>query len=861
MTARFNLRPLTFCILASLGAVTLPALAQTDASYVAHPISTNVSDWSSDRQAPYGNLINLGQYEGRGNVLSFGIDPPASVHSFYNWQGYNTSTHAAAGNSFIGGDLWVNPAWQAGSSTDYVRTGMWGAAMPSDTVASGKYVDSKTSMPIMSFTNKDGVGRLEVWDTTVNPDSGWVDLPETAGLIHYGSWNSIDMRLLPGEGKIEYYLNGSLVYTWANPSGDDGSLPQQFWKMYLQGRNNGVTSFQTYWADLASGELIQSGQTIGSTAGNVVAVSSASTPRTPTLVAAGAQIGGSLSAKGTADNPAVVAFQGDTTIGQAVGGSNAVLGFSADPSHTTQIGGDVSLVQSTTTGGSVANPIKVGGNVSADAHSDMGGNWRIAGDLVSSGNLSPGNSIGVIGVGRNLTLSPSSMYGVEVTAADGSDRVAVGGVATLAGGVRVSATDAYKLGHPYLIMTASGGFGGTMFDASQVTWDHPDYLFLAPRLSYGLNDVNLIIDRNGTSYAAAAQTANQAVTARALDTLTFGNAAYESVARATSAASAAQAFDQLSGEGYATARTAMIEDSRFVRDAMNQRLRDKAARSGNATPAAATPVEVWTQAFGDWGSMSGGNGAAAVDTSVSGVFIGADGTIRDAVTIGAMGGYSHSTLDLNTRASSANSDNYHVGMYAGTDLGKLGIRGGAAYTWHQLAMDRSVVLPGYADTLRGNYGGATAQVFGDVGYKLGAGPVVIEPFANAALVNLHTDAFRERGGAGALSGQSSSSNTAFSTLGLRGASDFALGPTMLTTTGTLGWRHAYGTLVPAQTMVFAGSAPYSVTGVPIARNAAVVEANIDAIVGKNARVGVGYSGQIGGGNQSHGVKARFLYRF
>ncbi len=862
MIFRFRLRPLAFCVVAGLGIAALPVFAQADVTHLAYPVSTNVSDWATDRQAPYGNLTRIDQYEGRANVLSFGIDPPASMHSFYNWQGYNASAHAAAGDSFIGGDLWVNPAWQAGNSTDYVRTGMWGAAMPAQTVASNTYVDSQTSMPIVSFTNRDGAGRLEVWDTTVNPDSGWVDLPASAGLIRYGTWNSIDMRLLPGEGKIEYYLNGTLVYTWANPAGDDGSVPQQFWKMYLQGRNNGVTAFQTYWSELASGELVQRGQAIGNTPGNVVAVSSSSSaPGVPTVVTAGAQIGGSMSAKGSADNPAVVAFQGDAAIGQSVSASNAVLAFSARPSDTTRIGGDVALIQSTTTGGSLANPVQVGGDVSADAQTNMGGNWRIGGNLVSSGNLSPGNSIGVIGVGRNLVLAPGSAYGVEVTAAGASDRVEVGGVATLAGGVRVSAMDAYKLGHPYLVMTASGGFGGTMFDASQVSWDRPDYLFLAPRLSYGANDVNLIIDRNGTSYAAAAQTRNQALTARALDTLTFENAAYESVARSTTMASAAQSFDQLSGEAYATARSAMIEDSRFVRNTMNQRLRDKAALADEATPAGATPVEVWTQAFGGWGSMSGGDGVAAARTSGSGVFIGADGTISDAVRVGVMGGYSRSTLDVNDRASRATSDNYHLGAYAGTELGALGIRGGAAYTWHRMAMDRTVVLPDYAETLRGNYGGNVAQVFGDVGYRIGTGPVVFEPFANVALVNLQTDALHESGGAAALSGQSGSSNTAFSTLGLRGSSAFAFGPTVLTTTGTLGWRHAYGTLVPEQTMAFAGGTPYSITGVPIARDAAVVEVNLEALVGKNTTLGVGYSGQLGAGTQSHGVKARMLYRF
>src|SRR3546814_4326669 len=97
---------------------------------------------------------------------------------------------------------------------------MWGSAMPTATVAGGSYVDSQAVFPIMHFTNQldstgnpDGKGVLRIWDTTVNLTGGWVYLSGTENLIQYGGWNSIDLRLIPEQSKVEYYFNGSLVHT------------------------------------------------------------------------------------------------------------------------------------------------------------------------------------------------------------------------------------------------------------------------------------------------------------------------------------------------------------------------------------------------------------------------------------------------------------------------------------------------------------------------------------------------------------------------------------------------------------------------------------------------------------------------
>jgi fibronectin-binding autotransporter adhesin len=52
-----------------------------------------------------------------------------------------------------------------------------------------------------------------------------------------------------------------------------------------------------------------------------------------------------------------------------------------------------------------------------------------------------------------------------------------------------------------------------------------------------------------------------------------------------------------------------------------------------------------------------------------------------------------------------------------------------------------------------------------------------------------------------------------------------------------------------------------VSGVPIARDSAVVELGLDVSVGKNAAVGVFYSGQYGDGYRDNAIQENLLWRF
>ncbi|WP_325095493.1 autotransporter outer membrane beta-barrel domain-containing protein, partial [Burkholderia contaminans] len=103
----------------------------------------------------------------------------------------------------------------------------------------------------------------------------------------------------------------------------------------------------------------------------------------------------------------------------------------------------------------------------------------------------------------------------------------------------------------------------------------------------------------------------------------------------------------------------------------------------------------------------------------------------------------------------------------------------------------------------------------------------------------------------------------FSTLGLRASTDVAVTTKgKVTTFGTIGWRHAFGNTQPASTLSFAsGGAPFSVVGVPIARDAAVLEVGVDAAVTKNLSLGLSYSGQLGRHISDHALYGNLLWKF
>jgi outer membrane autotransporter protein len=143
------------------------------------------------------------------------------------------------------------------------------------------------------------------------------------------------------------------------------------------------------------------------------------------------------------------------------------------------------------------------------------------------------------------------------------------------------------------------------------------------------------------------------------------------------------------------------------------------------------------------------------------------------------------------------------------------------------------------------------------------GNVAVEPFAGLAWVHLDTDAFSETGGLAALNVASGHEDVGYSTLGARLAATYRLANGMLLTPRvSAAWEHAFGDVTPAAALAFQSlGTAFTIAGVPLARDSALVDAGLDLRVSPQATVGIAYFGQIAKGAQDNSVKGSFSWRF
>jgi subtilase-type serine protease len=482
------------------------------------------------------------------------------------------------------------------------------------------------------------------------------------------------------------------------------------------------------------------------------------------------------------------------------------------------------------------------------------------------GTVAPGNSIGTLNVANNVSFEAGSRYAVEVAPNGQSDRIHSGGSATIGGGeVAVSLENSPNLlsqsevrsllGQQYNILTADQGVSGQFSSTSSFS------PFLDSGLSYQPNQVTLSIERNDTSFASVAQTHNERAVAAAADALAAGNPVYESILNAGSAGEARQAFRQLSGQIHADIASAQVNDSRYLREALNGRLR-QAEGLATAPDIKSDEGGAWAQLLGAWDHASGDANATGYQASTYGVLLGLDSALADDGRLGVATGYTRTSLD-GGYGSNADSDNYHLAVYGGKQFGELALRAGGAYTWHRIDTSRSVNYGAQSDRETAKYSARTEQVFAEAGYSVKAGWVNLEPFANLAYINFQNNGISEDGGAAALHGDKQHTDATVSTLGLRADTEWqASKTTAVALRSELGWQHQYGDLDRGTGLRFnGGNSPFVVNSVSASRDGAVLKASAEVAVNKNATLSLGYGGLLSQNHQDNSVNAGFTWHF
>jgi subtilase-type serine protease len=459
------------------------------------------------------------------------------------------------------------------------------------------------------------------------------------------------------------------------------------------------------------------------------------------------------------------------------------------------------------------------------------GNGTVAAlTTLAGGTVSPGMSPGTLSVTGNYTAAAGSTYLAETTAAGASDRIAVGGTATIAPGAVVAVSrdgGTYAIGSSYTLLTAGGGVSGT-YTLVQTASGGTEF-----RLVGTANAISAVVARSGATLPGLAQTSNQARVAPAVAALGAGNAAYAALTVLPGDADVRAGLDALSGEVHASVRTAMLKDAQAAGMAVGVRL---------ASPSTGTGL--WAQAVGrdgrDDATLGSGKAHRRSWGGVGGLDVGLGGSGH----VGVAGGYTHTDLDVVSRASGATLESKHVLGYASGTVGPLSLRAGVGYAWVAVDTRRSPSFAGFADRALASYDGDVLHSFGEIGHAVPFAGGTVEPFAGFEAYRVHTDAFAETGGAAALRGNARREKFAFSTVGVRSATPITNG---LQARARVGWQHGFDDMVPNATLRFAnGAVPFSVRGAPLSKDAAAVSLDLIWTPTDRFSISSGYSGLIGG---------------
>ncbi|EFR4410648.1 autotransporter outer membrane beta-barrel domain-containing protein, partial [Salmonella enterica] len=324
---------------------------------------------------------------------------------------------------------------------------------------------------------------------------------------------------------------------------------------------------------------------------------------------------------------------------------------------------------------------------------------------------------------------------------------------------------------------------------------------------------------------------------------------------------ARQAFRQLTGQVHADIASELGNESRYLREALNGRLR-QAAGFASSPSIRESEGGAWVQMLGGWGHASGDASATGYQASTYGVLVGLDSVSVSNWRFGLASGYTRTSLNGGYGAK-ANSDNYHLAAYGDKQFGALSLRGGVGYTLHRIDTNRSVNYGVQSDRDMAKYSARTQQLFAEAGYSVKNEWVNLEPFVNMTYMNFGNSSIVEYGGAAALYGNKQHYDTILSTLGPRLDTEWQVsrGTTVALRT-ELGWQHQFGELERGTGLRFSdGNTSFAVNSVPASRESMVLKAGAEVEVNGNATLSLEYGGLVSQNHHDNRINASFNWRF
>lgn len=612
----------------------------------------------------------------------------------------------------------------------------------------------------------------------------------------------------------------------------------------------------------------------------------------------------------------------DYDFGTVIGGTGLILHaagtttFSADSSAfagTTRItGGHLDI------DGALGGPIDVAGGT-------LGGTGTLGSVTLGNGATLAPSGTGTLNVAGDVTFNTGSMLETAIAGNGKSGLLDVGGSAQLSGGtVAVTALDpkaSYKQGQTYTILTAKGGTQGAFADAfSRSAFITPTLLYPDK------NSVQLSIKvaedpkpepkpepkpdpdpkpdpkPQAGLFTRVAGTFNQRESAAGLDKLEQKGdalAVYNQILM-LSAPEARAAFDLASGEIHASGQH--VTDKTSALFGRTLQMQGKAGLGGVATGSASTaplaysgtsrpaslpsgimaadtpdlPIDAyasgrvsnaWLAPLGGGGKVDADGNGGVLDWRTLGVAGGYGGSVDVAhgrAWAGLGLGYLRSHGEVDARLSELDADTFNIGAYGGWTDGAWTLSGSLAYSASHMDTQRRVVFGGLDRLAEANYWTHSVNFSSEASYAftIGAGTTL------SPLVTLDTGwsghgSFAETGaGALNLAGASESWTRLDTGLGVALAHMVPTANGVMTFEAQALWEHAFGGVVPSQTVALSGSpAGFVVNGADAGRDRLRLGAGLSFDLGDDLTVRARYEGAFSGRQSDHAASIGINVKF
>ena len=480
----------------------------------------------------------------------------------------------------------------------------------------------------------------------------------------------------------------------------------------------------------------------------------------------------------------------------------------------------------------------------------------------AGGTVSPaGSAVGNLSVNGGVTFAAGATYAADITPG-ANDRIIASGPASLNGtlGLNIGA-GSYSFTTVYTVLTSSartGTFTATGLGAFGILYN--------PTVSYDATSVFVrLAPASLAGLAGGGLSPNQAAVAAAFDRATAaGFNPQPFVGLYSLGAGIGGGLTQLAGEIHSAESRTVLDDTRVVRETAFDRLNaGLEALSGTSTSTTTTAAgdaatTVWLRGAGSWGTARADGIGQRYETKQLGVLTGVDYASGD-WKVGAAFTYIHNDLDYRTLGSATvkSTGGAIYGGYRAANGLAVGVGGSIAGV--SIDSNRSISIPGLGQTLKAGRDGTVYQAFGEVAFDLAAAADRrIEPFARIAYAKFDASGFSEAGGIAAISAPKQKFDQTIVSGGLRGSVNVGIA----TLTGSVAYQHIGGDRSPTALLTIGslGQAA-AINAVAQDKDAAAIEAQASFRIGRNATLGVGYSGVIGDRNTDHGARATLTLGF